>query len=246
MNPSRWIAAAMFVFAPALHAQGTMIMGRVTTDSGVAIVGAEVVLNGPTNTQRTDAKGEFRFMRVAGGANVIGARMPGFAPQIDTLDVPDAGELRFDFKLARIEATLPEVDVKTSPLDRRLAEFHERRRMGIGRFLDSAEFADRRGIYTSDRLKTLPGIVIGRGRFSSEAYVSNNRVRMPGEGQRWCRALVWLDNVKVGTDFNINQLDPSIIAGVEWYAGEASIPARYAVPKRTSTEYCGVLIVWTR
>lgn len=173
--------------------------------------------------------------------------MPGFAPRVDTIDVADAGEMRRDFKLTRIETTLPEVPVTATLLDRKLFEFYDRRKMGIGRFLDSAEFANTRGTRTSDRLTKLPGLLILRGRFSAEAYVANSRTRQRGSGgQPSCRALIWIDNVNVGMSFNVNELDPSVIAAVEWYAGEASIPARFAVPQKGAERYCGVLVIWLR
>ena len=228
------------------HAQ-SVFMGRVLTDSGVPLNGAEVFLNGPQNTQRTDARGEFRFMTVPAGEHIVGVRMPGFAPSVDTIEVADAGEVRREYKLARIEATLPKVPVTTTMLERRLFDFNERRRFGIGRFLDSAQFANMKGTRTSDRLAALPGIRIERGR-GTEAFVTNTRVRSPGEpGSRsWCRAMVWLDGViKLGTGINVNEFDPSIIAAVEWYAGEASVPIRFAVPQRPE-RYCGVLVIWTR
>jgi hypothetical protein len=236
----------LLIIARQAAAQGSVLTGRVLTDSGRVLVGAEVVLNGPQNLQRTDEKGEFRFTRVPAGRQVVGVRMPGFAPRVDTIEVADAGEMRRDFKLTRIETTLPEVPVTATLLDRKLYEFHERRKLGIGRFLDSAEFANTRGTRTSDRLTKLPGVVILRGRFS-EGYVANSRTRQRGSGgQPSCRALVWIDNVNVGMSFNVNELDPSVIAAVEWYAGEASIPARFAVPQKGAERYCGVLVIWLR
>jgi hypothetical protein len=133
------------------------------------------------------------------------------------------------------------VPITASLLDRRLYEFHERRRFGIGRFLDSAEFAKAHGTRTSDKLARLPGVIILRGRFS-DAYVANNRQRTLNG--RLCRAAVWLDGINLGIDYNVNLLDPSMIAAVEWYAGQASIPARFNVTGRAGQ--CGVLVIWTR
>ena len=239
-------ALCLTSLAQAAGAQSSII-GRVLSDSGMVLVGAEVVLNGPQNLQRTDEKGEFRFTRVPSGRQIVGVRMPGFAPRVDTIDVADAGELRRDFKLTRIETTLPEVPVRTTLLDRKLFEFHERRRVGIGRFLDSAEFANTRGTRMSDRLLKLPGLSIQRGRFDS-AVVTNSRQRLMGEPgpNKFCRALVWLDGVNLGTGYNVNELNPSIIAAVEWYAGQASIPAKYAVRANPAEPYCGVLVIWLR
>lgn len=241
--PNRAFLLAGFflaISAQAAVAQGSVIIGRVVTDSGKVLIGAEVVLNGPRNSQRTNEKGEFKFSGVPAGEQIVGVRMPGYVPLIDTIDVEDAGEIRREYRLSRIETALPEVPVTTTLLDRKLAEFHERRRMGIGRFLDSAEFANARGTRTSDRLRKLPGLTIGRGRFLSEAYVMSTRVGGVGKG---CRAAIWLDGVNLWTDYSVNQLDPSMIAAVEWYAGEASVPAKFNM---TSQKYCGVLVIWTR
>jgi hypothetical protein len=236
------ISAMCGAIATPAYSQGAVLAGRVLSDSGIVLIGAEVVLNGPQNSQRTNDKGEFKFTGVPAGLQIVGVRMPGFAPKIDTIKVEEASEILREFKLSRIETTLPEVPVTTTLLDRKLFEFHERRRMGIGRFLDSAEFANARGTRTSDRLKKLPGLKIGRGRFSSEAYVLSTR--SPGKvafGSDVCRAAIWLDGIKL-TDFNVNQLDPSMIAAVEWYAGPASVPAKFNV----TSSVCGVLVIWTR
>src|SRR4026208_1938318 len=195
----------LMVSAQAVMAQGSVLIGRVLSDSGMVLVGAEVVLNGPQNLQRTDEKGEFRFTRVPAGRQIVGVRMPGFAPRVDTIEVADAGEIRRDFKLTRIETTLPEVPVTATLLDRKLVEFHERRKLGVGRFLDSAEFANTRGTRMSDRLAKLPGVLIQRGR-GSEMFVTNTRQRRPGEpgSQSMCRSLIWIDGVNVGTEYNVN------------------------------------------
>ena len=249
-------------------AQAAVIIGRVLSDSGLVIVGAEVVLNGPRNLQRTNDKGEFTFTRVPAGFQIIGVRMPGFAVKVDTIEVEDAGEIRRDFRLSRIATELPRVPVTTTPLDRKLVEFNERRKLGVGRFLDSAAFANSHGTRTSDRLAKLPGVLIQRGR-GSEVFVTNTRQRRPGEpGSRsMCRAMVWLDGVNLGTEYNVNELDPSIIAAVEWYASNLTVPAKLAAQPRfganstqaqhpvlggkgetvlTPDSYCGVLVIWLR
>jgi len=236
---------SLALIAPATHAQSTF-MGRVLTDSGLVLAGAEVVMTPPPMTQRTNDRGEFRFVELTAGDYIVAVRMPGYAPKADTIDLADAGEVRREYRLSRI-TSLPEVPVPASLLDRKLWEFHERRRFGIGRFLDSAEFANTRGTRTADRLTRLPGLIILRGRFS-DAYVANNR-QIPlkgGANGKPCKSAIWLDNINLGIDFNVNELDPSLIVAIEWYAGQASIPARFNVPPRPGQPYCGVLVIWTR
>ena len=254
------------ITAQAAGAQASVIIGRVVNDSGVPLAGAEVVLNGPKNLQRTNEKGEFTFTRVPSGFQIIGVRMTGFAPRVDTIEVEDAGEIRRDFRLSRIETTLPRVPVTATSklLDLKLAEFHERRKTsGGGRFLDSAEFANTRGTRMSDRLSKLPGVLVQRGR-GSEVFITNTRVRKPGEpgSKSMCRSLVWMDGVNLGVEFNVNELNPSHVAAVEWYAGEF-VPAKLTAQPRWSSNmtvspsqqkatvpptqsYCGVLVIWLR
>lgn len=236
------MAVALCVVASSAHAQSTFI-GRVLTDSGVAIAGAEVVINALQLTQRSNAQGEFKFSAVPAGEHVVAVRMPGFAPKVDTIEVADAGEVRLDFKLARIEATLPLVPVTATLLDRKLSEFHSRRKFGMGRFLDSAEFANAHGILTADKLKRLPGLMVLRGRFS-EATVTSTRSLARVGGR--CTAMVWLDGVNLGPGYNVNQLHPGEIAAVEWYAGEATVPVQFSGPRRGQQPACGVLVIWLR
>jgi len=243
------VTATGCLVATLAEAQGSLFTGRVLDSLQTPLVGAEVSLPALAKSQRTDERGEFRVTGVPAGEHVVQVRMPGYAPKVDTIEVADAGEVRREYRLSRIEATLPEVPVKASLLDRKLSEFYERRRMGIGRFLDSAEFAKAPGTRTSDRLRKLPGLTIGRGRFLNEAYVISTR---SGEGKRPgskepCRAAIWLDGLNLWTDYSVNQLDPSMIGAVEWYAGQASIPAKYNVtPSTPQRKYCGVLVIWTR
>jgi hypothetical protein len=239
------VAASLGIAWATSHGQGSSFTGRVVTDSGrVPLVGAELRIPALARGTRSIASGEFRFSRVPAGEHIVQIRMPGYAPQIDTIIVADAGEVRREFRLARIQAALPEVPVTATILDRKLADFHERRKFGMGRFLDSAEFAKAHGTRTSDRLARLGGIRIVSGR-GLAAYVSSSR-SVAAQGKRQCLANVWLDYINLGTGFNVNELDPSIIAAVEWYPGLA-LPPQFAVPpKRIGDTYCGTLVIWLR
>lgn len=241
------VTTASCLVATSAEAQGSLFTGRVLADSvRTPLAGAEVILLALAQTQRANELGEFRFTAITAGEHVVQVRMPGYAPKVDTIEVADAGEVRREYRLARIEASLPEVPVRASLLDRKLYEFHERRRMGAGRFLDSAEFANTRGIRTSDRLATLPAVIITRGRFS-DAYVANNRQRIRGTNPNdYCKSAIWLDGINLGIDYNVNQIQPTEIAAIEWYAGQATIPAKFNTPARPGQKYCGVLVIWTR
>ena len=235
MSPHLLLAfASVFVAPHALRAQGSVFAGRVLTDSGLPLTGAEVVLSAKRTS--TGAKGEFKLTSIIAGEHPVLVRMPGFAPKVDTIDVADAGEVRREYRLSRIQATLPEVPVTTTLTDRKLADFYSRKQFGMGRFLDSTQFAKSHGTRTSDRLRRLPGLMITRGRFS-EAFVVSSRGR--------CPASVWMDGLNLGTGFDVNMLDPSTILAVEWYSSPAMTPAQFSMVKRGAS-HCAVLVLWTR
>jgi len=55
-------------------------------------------------------------------------------------------------------------------------------------------------------------------------------------------AIMWMAGIGTKPLFDINQYRPGELAGVEYYPGGASIPAKY---NRTGAG-CGVLLIWTR
>ena len=230
------LTIATLIAARFAQAQGSLFVGRVRADSNIVLAGAEIVIPALQRTIRTNEKGEFQFNSVRAGEHVVGVRMPGFKPRIDTIEVADAGEVRRDYLLSRVDAALPEVAVKTTLLDRRLEDFENRRRFGAGRFLDSTQFAKSHGTRTSDRLSRLPGLMISRGR-RSESVVMSTRGR--------CPATVWVDGLNFGTGVDINMFDAGSIVAVEWYSSPATIPVQFHM-SRPAVRNCAVIMLWTR
>jgi carboxypeptidase family protein len=226
--------ASMFAVPHGLVAQGSTFFGRVLTDSGVPLAGVEVVLR--AKRTNTNAKGEFKLASLTAGEHLVLVRMPGFAPKTDTIEVADAGEARREYRLSRVQATLPEVPVITTLTDRRLAEFYNRQQFGMGRFMDSAQFANAHGIRTAEKLMRLPGLLIQRGKFS-DAYVISSRGR--------CAASVWMDGLNLGTGFDVNSLDPGIILAIEWYPTAAMTPVQFSMVKRGAS-HCAAIVIWTK
>ena len=234
----------LLLAAPAANAfaQNVRFTGHVLADSiPHALAGAEVSLVALQVSQRTNERGEFVFQAVPAGEYVVLIRMPGYAPKVDTIEVADAGDIRREYRLSRIQATLPEVPVTTTLLDRKLADFLDRKhRLGMGRFLDSAEFSKAAGTRTSDRLRRLSGLVVHHGRGMSASIGSSRGIAI-----RTCRADVWLDGLNIGQGFDVNSIDPSEVAGIEWYPG--IIPAQFTSTQKLGIPTpCGALVIWLR
>jgi hypothetical protein len=230
----RFSLLAVALIATSVQAQGSRFSGRVLTDSGVPLIGAEVVLAG--QRARTNSIGQFRLDSLRTGEHVVLVRMPGYAPKGDTIEVAEAGEVRREYRLSRTLAILPEVPVTTTLVDRMLADFNSRRRFGAGRFLDSTEFAKASGTRTSDKLRRLPGVLITRGRFS-ESFVASSRGR--------CPASIWVDGLHFGTGYDVNMFDAGSIVAVEWYSSPATIPVEFSM-SRPGVRACAVLVLYTR
>ena len=236
------VLVLLATFSATSQAQNVRFSGRVRTDSTeIPLVGAEISLIAAHINQRTNERGEFIFQAVPAGEHVVLIRMPGYAPKVDTIEVADAGDVRREYRLSRIQATLPEVPVTTTLLDRKLADFADRkRRLGMGRFLDSAEFAKAAGTRTSDRLRRLSGLMVHHGRGMSASIGSSRGITV-----RTCRADVWLDGLNIGQGFDVNSIDPSEVAGIEWYPG--IIPHQFTSTQKLGVPTpCGALVIWLR
>jgi hypothetical protein len=86
-------------------------------------------------------------------------------------------------------------------------------------------------------------IVVG-GRMQVPGGAMANGGNKPGD----CPAAIVLDGIFVyqgdasERPFDINSLAPGILAGIEYYASAASMPARYNGTRNT----CGLMILWTK
>ncbi|MDQ6829867.1 MAG: carboxypeptidase-like regulatory domain-containing protein [Gemmatimonadota bacterium] len=254
------IAAAPLTIA----AQRAALVGTVLGEpSEKPLVGAEVTIPKIGRSVRTDSAGHFRLDALPEGSHVIVVRLIGYAPIETTLSFGAAETLDREFVLALRPARLAEVEVKKEAIVRgRLADFEERRKMGMGYFITEEILEAQRDHRTGDVLLTkVPGIkliAIGgnsaalgstRGRVSLNLMPrgdeSDRRHGAPREGA--CYPQVWVDGTNRyagGKDeklFDINSVSPSEIAAVEFYSS-SQVPPRYNL----MNSVCGTLVIWTR
>ena len=244
----RWLAVAALGAATAsvLRGQGAAVGGVVQDEAGRPLAGARVrVLGGDAvgAEVETDSAGRFRVVvtaqaAVAGAEGVrLVARRLGFAP--DTVLVARGGDAApVALVLRRVAVPVPVV-VVTGRRDLRgpLAGFYARRQRGQGRFFTFEEI-DRMGTpRLSDLLRGVPGLRIEPRRGGRSTMRIRGAASPP---------LVWLDGAPLGTtELDFDAFDARTFAGVEVYAGPATVPPEFGGGQRTSTAG-GTIVLWSR
>jgi hypothetical protein len=217
---------------------GAVLRGRVLTDSSeLAIAGVSVSIPSKRLETTTDSSGRFRMSSIPEGRRVVVVRRIGFGPITSQLVFRERDSLDVEFLLLPIPQPLPDVRVETTTASGKLAEFEERRRFGIGHFLDSVDIARRGGTRLTDRLRQLPGLmVVCRG-----SYCGVVSTRGQSSFLQSCPVRLALDGAHVSA-LRIDDIQPSEVAGIEWYAGPAQIPAQF----NSSRSACGFLMIWLK
>jgi hypothetical protein len=181
-------------------------------------------------------------------------------PYRETVTLGATDRIERDFLLKRAVNTLAEVEVKAAavPVDMRLAEFEDRRKIGLGKFLSQEVLAKAQGRKLADVLRSqvagLRPVAMG----SSAAMMSTrgaSSFRMPsGDAMDRRRGATQQCYVQVIVDgmlryrgqqneslFDINSIAPDQLAGVEYHT-LSSTPSQYT----SGGAACGTLILWTR
>jgi hypothetical protein len=175
------LLASVVMQASVVGAQATSsISGRVLrAGSDAGIPSAEVTLTPRAGRTVTDANGGFRLDPVPDGHYTLHVRRIGFAPESLGVDLPLAEATPVIIALREVAQPLDTVPVtgRDELLARgKLAGFYERKRMGMGRFLeekDLEKFLTRR--LADIIVARMPGTRAVRGR-GLDAFISTFRM----------------------------------------------------------------------
>jgi hypothetical protein len=242
----------------------------VVADSGrPPVAGVEASIAKLQVTAVSDSSGRFRFRNLPAGAHVVVLRAIGFRAESSTVTIELDEVVSWDVALTRATSvtTLPEriVTAPEAAVPAKLVEFAERRKFGVGHFIDRDQLAKAEGgmRQTGDLISQLPGVIVRRG--SNKIWIASGRAisascafcKAPGlnpadfaAGARpACFMDVYLDGAMVFDSrtpsyglFDVNTVPPDHIAGIEVYSSAAQVPAKY---NRTGGG-CGVLLIWTK
>lgn len=238
--------------------------GTVVSDSARRpITGATVSIPQLALSVRTDSAGNFIMPSVPAGFHTVVVRALGFQQITARINFEGDELVEHDFRLRMSLNQLAGMEVRAngeSGANPRIAEFDERRRMGLGHFLTQADFEQAEGRKLSDvLLGKVPGVrtVSYNGRqalISSRGLISKNNMpagdqmdRRMGATAR-CYVQVIVDDIVRYRSapseqlFNIDTIDPSRIAAAEYYTASQT-PAQF---NRGGNAPCGTLMIWSR
>ncbi len=224
------------------------LLGVFDDATGQPVAGAEVVNLATQARALTSESGAVSLALLEPGVTVLQIRKIGYASRMQTVIVSPADTVSITVMLKPLAQALPEVrTTAASTATGKLSLFEQHRAEGFGHFLTQEQLAKSQGRLTSDVLRTIPGALLVPSRRSTAWYVGSTR----GNGsvnRGTCLAAVMVDGAVVyggapgQPPFDINSIRPEEMAGVEFYAGGASMPMEYNTTRGT----CGIVIIWTR
>jgi hypothetical protein len=266
-----WISGSTLVAA--MHHTAScqsVVRGRVMTASAAPVANAEIGIARETRTARADALGRFEISGLNAGNITLVIRAVGFRPDSARITLGTADTIAHDFHLTPATGAQPlaALDIVAAGTGSRIPGFDDRRRAGVGRFIDRDALEKWSTRRTSELLATIPGMVVKysagkatvattRGTSTDKCAFCRSRIEdlldkadLAAGAVPACYMDIYLDGSLVYSYartppqalFSVNELLPESIEGIEVYTSASQIPAAY---NRTSSG-CGVLLIWSR
>ena len=214
------------------------VSGVVTDSGGHALGNVEVMLMRSGRAVRTDSAGHFMLAAIPAGPNDIGFRRVAFEPVIVSLRIPADDTTDVEVHLGGITPLLPAVIVNDRvERSRVLEQFEARRRLGVGHFVTRADIERRRPNVLSEYMRMVPGVRI--------TTLDNGRtaLRFARNPRGNCPPQYFVDGIPA-SNFDIDEVLPGDVEGVELYAGAAGVPPQFN--RFNGTSICGTILIWTR
>ena len=241
VDAALWRAAAAFcisLLAPTAAlaqeaGEQANVLGRVLhSESRAALPDAVIEMPGLELSASSDETGRFVFRDIPAGEHVLIVRYLGY---VDTTlvaltpHVLNQIEIAINLRIVPVPDLLVQISALNAPS--KLTGFHRRRGQAGGHFITRQEILERDPLRTSDMLRRVPGVQLGRGG-------DGHRMRIRG---RNCHMSYFIDGIRA-PGFNIDNVMPEAVAGIEIYKGTSTVPPEF----RGALTPCAVIVLWTR
>jgi hypothetical protein len=245
------LASAVALAAAAAGVQKpTVLFGVVTNINGVRIKGVALTIANTTLQVVTNDSGEFVFATPLTGRVRLMARRLGFKPEEKGFKLDAGDSKRVDFELEGIAEQLDSILVLGRGGNGRMADFWNRRMIGVGAFITHADIERRKPYRPSDLLRTVNGVRVDTDNGNGRPVIRMGRTAIAMSPRRGsvtlaadCKVSYYLDGHFVpGGTFHIDDLPTMSIEAIEVFRGPSETPASF----RQGETACGVISVWTR
>jgi len=235
-----WLVSASAAVPDAAAAQRHTgaVSGIVKDSAGAAIVGVTLVAVRSGVGTRTDSAGHFLLSGLASGPTDVSVKRIAYEPVVISVEVPHADTAEIEIRLGGLAQPLTAVVVNDQADHVRiLAEFESRRKTGVGHFITRAEIEKRHPLRLSDMTRTIPGATL--------VPIANGRTALRfARSHTGCAPQYFVDGQRISAGFNIDDVPPGDVEGIELYSGPAGLPPEFNELYGTTT--CGTVAIWTR
>ncbi|HET7372485.1 MAG TPA: hypothetical protein VFJ20_03845, partial [Gemmatimonadaceae bacterium] len=187
----------------------------------------------------------FRITNIPAGQYLVIVKRVGYHPTSGVIDVPPSDTVRLAYTLDKLRPNeLETVVVTANSPSSRMVGFEARRKAGVGEFMAADQINARNSVFTTELMRNFKSVNVSPNHanaITTYYALSHREGGNPNTGA--CPMQVYLDQVPLPTPFNLDLLPPPRdIAGIEVYAGAATIPPEFNGYNRG----CGVILVWTK
>ena len=218
----------------------------IVSDTGlVPLQGAFITVFGSNLRVGTGPNGRFRINKIPAGQYLLMVKRVGFRPASAVIQVPETDTLRLSYTLEPVPAeALQAVVVTEKSPSMRMAQFEQRRKLGVGEFMSADEIKQRNSVFATELFRKFKTVNVTADHSGPVAQYYAISAREGGNPQLGaCPMQVYLDQVPLPSPFNLDILPPPRdIAGIEVYAGSSTIPLQFSGFNRG----CGIILVWTK
>jgi hypothetical protein len=227
-----------------LDARSSFMRGRVIDEQTGRVISQAIVRVGNSSLRAiTDANGAFAFDRLPFGDHALSIEHIAYVGHRMALRV---GDDDIDAIIRMAPAAIPLEPIIVTVFSRRLETvgFYERRKRGIGTFIDRKRIDQMNVNAASDLLRHVPGV-----RLVPQSRTRANQPLTATVGGRGnCRYVFIVDGTRTLSDFEMDNIAGPAMEGVEIYSGMADVPVAFKAHTTSvsGSTVCGVVVMWTR
>ena len=215
-----------------------VLTGRVTSTEGKPLEGAMVLLLGTQLSARSNADGAFRLIGLPAGTQSVEVREIGYSPKRFAVDLSPRRPSTLAAMLDERTTVLKTMEI-TAKRGSEIAGFDQRKKSGLGYYMDRDQIEKSAAISTTDLFRQVPGLTVA---WDGQGYqIQVNRTTNAG----MCPVAYYIDGspfLSLGDD--IDQIvRPEDIAAIEVYKSSAETPMQF---QGSDGGPCGTIVIWTK